>query len=119
VQGFIGVLPIFIGSCFFFSIFLFGNFRFKSSQDSLMTMFYTMQGDAVFDVLYGSAQFSVVGGFLMAYYWINFGIFIFNKVGLAQVEEGYIEMRESHAKNWLTAKNVDPGNESITDDILK
>jgi hypothetical protein len=51
-NGVLGMLPAVIGVGFFTTVYLYSIFRHKSFKEACFTMFYTMQGDTVFDTLY-------------------------------------------------------------------
>jgi len=52
-NGFVGIMPVMIGCAFYSSTMLYMQFRFKDFWNSLMTMFYIMNGDTMFDTMTG------------------------------------------------------------------
>ena len=56
-------------------------------------MFYNMQGDTVFDSLYPGAKINGFYMFFWTYFPLIFGAYIFNKIALAMVEQGYIDQK--------------------------
>ena len=85
LSGIVGVLPLAMGFCFYFNSFFFSYFRFKSPGEAMMTMFYTIQGDTVFDTVYGAHQVNLLVSLLLCFIWINLGIFVVNNISLSQV----------------------------------
>lgn len=51
-NGLMGILPVAIGIAFFTTVNLYSIFRHKTFQEAFMTMFYTMNGDTLFDALF-------------------------------------------------------------------
>jgi multisubunit Na+/H+ antiporter MnhF subunit len=78
------------------------SFRFCDFWNSLMTMFYIMQGDTMFDTMTGINQVSFFYAIIWSYLWIWFGVNVLMNIALAMVGEGYIDMKEFDKKAWLT-----------------
>jgi hypothetical protein len=51
-EGILGILPMAIGIGFFTTVNLYSIFRHKSFGEACFCMFYTMQGDTMFDVMF-------------------------------------------------------------------
>jgi len=64
-------------------------------------MFYTIQGDTVFDTLYSSAQWGYYFTLFWCYGWIQFGLFVINKQALAMTEDGYLGWKYHRQFDWL------------------
>ena len=73
-----------------------------------MTMFYIMNGDTVFDTITGINQVSFLYSLIWTYFWIWFGNNVILNITLAQVEDGYVDARNSETNEWLVKKLVDP-----------
>ena len=80
-------------------------------------MFYTMQGDTMFDVMYEAHQVSPVFMIFYILVWLNLAIYIINKIALAMVEDGYLTQRHTKEQDWLTKNITDPGLQSNFDKI--
>lgn len=51
-DGILGILPAAIGIAMFTTVNLYSIFRHKTFGAAFFTMFYTMQGDTMFDMMY-------------------------------------------------------------------
>ena len=71
-------------------------------------MFYIMNGDTVFDTITGINQVSFLYSLIWTYFWIWFGNNVILNITLAQVEDGYVDARNSETNEWLVKKLVDP-----------
>ena len=91
VSGLVGVLPVIIGIAFFTGIVLNDIFRFNSVFESAFTMFYCMNGDTMFDTIFGAHQLNPGFTLFYVFVWCNFSIIVISQIALAQVEDGYIE----------------------------
>lgn len=107
-NGLAGIAPVAIGIAMFSTTILFYQFRFKDFPNALMTMFYIMNGDTVFDTITGINQVSFLYTLIWTYFWIWFGNNVIMNITLAQVEDGYVDARNSETNEWLVKKLVDP-----------
>jgi hypothetical protein len=102
LNGIFGVMPIFCGLAVYSSTILYSQFRFKDAFNAGFTMFYVSQGDTVFDTITGINQVSYFFTVVWSFLWIWFGCNIVMNVTLAQVEHGYLEMKNFNKNKWLT-----------------
>lgn len=64
-----------------------------------------MQGDSFFDSGTSSNQVSVLFSIFFYFIWANFfGIFVIMNVTLAQVEDGYVNMKNLNDFDFITKK---------------
>lgn len=52
-QGLIGISPVMFGVAYYSTTVMFYHFKFMDMPNSLMTMFYIMNGDTLFDTVEG------------------------------------------------------------------
>ena len=116
-NGLIGIMPVMIGAAFYTTTVLYSQFRFKDFPTALMTQFYVMNGDTLFDTITGANQISFFYCLLWTYLWVWFGNNIIMNITLAQVEAGYLHMKSFDENKWLTKQIKDPGYQDIEDEI--
>lgn len=78
-----GVAPVFCGLGFLYTTILYSHFKFIDFPNSLMTLFYIMLGDTLFDTTEGINQVNVFYTFMLTYAWIWFGNNIIMNITLA------------------------------------
>ena len=100
-NGFVGVLPIALGICFYATTQFYMLFRFNSVEASQFTMFYTILGDTFFDTLYGCYHVNIIFTVFFAIVWLNYGIFVIHQCSLATVEDGYLTQKWMTRHDWL------------------
>lgn len=105
----VGIAPIVIGWAMYMTTVLYESFRFMDCYSAMFTMFYTIQGDTVFDVYFGIVQINFIQSVIWGWLWLYFGTFVINKIALAMVEEGYLTNKYRLQFDWLTKKTRDPG----------
>ena len=89
-NGVLGILPAAIGIAFFTTVNLYSIFRHKTFGEAFFTMFYTMNGDTMFDAMFEAHQVSPAFMLFYILIWLNLAIYIINKLALAMVEDGYL-----------------------------
>jgi hypothetical protein len=82
-NGILGIAPVMIGLAMFSTTVLFYQFRFKDFPNAMMTMFYIMNGDTMFDTITGINQVSALYTFIWTYFWIWFGANVIMNITLA------------------------------------
>jgi hypothetical protein len=90
-NGLVGIAPVAVGMAMFSTTILFYQFRFKDFPNALMTMFYIMNGDTMFDTITGINQVSFLYTLVFTYFWIWFGNNVVMNITLAMVEDGYVD----------------------------
>ena len=105
-YGFIGILPFVIGLAIIITVFLYGNFRFKTVETSLFALFYCMNGDTYFDTGTAALLQNQIMAFFFYFLMLNYMLFGVNKVTLAIVEEGYLTSKDQTSLDWIAKRNV-------------
>ena len=99
--GIVSMFPLFIGVAYMSTTQLYMFFRFRDVTYAAMTMWYNMQGDTVFDTLLPGSAVNL----LYISFWCAFPLFflsyIFNKIALAMVEDGYLKHKYRRQFDWL------------------
>jgi len=90
---------------------MYAQFRFRDSTNAMMTMFYIMNGDTMFDTITGIRQVSPALTFIWSYLWIWFGNNVIVNITLAMVEDGYLEQKNHGKDDWLIKNTVDPADD--------
>jgi len=83
LNGIVGVLPVMIGIAFLSGVMLNNIFRFNSVYESMFTMYYVMNGDTMFDTLFGAHQVSPLFTIFFVCIWCNFSIQVISQIALA------------------------------------
>lgn len=82
-NGLLGIAPFMIGIAMLSTTVLFYQFRFKDFPNSMMTMFYIMNGDTMWDTILCIDQVSFLYTLLWTYFWIFFGYNVVMNITLA------------------------------------
>lgn len=91
MYSFVGIIPLAFGLAYYHSIVMSSFFRMKDFSTALFTMYYYMNGDASFDVLYGADQVNKSWTFFSLLVWLWFGNNVITNITLAIVEHGYLD----------------------------
>ena len=62
----------------------------------------------MFDTITGINQVSFLFTLVWTYIWVWFGNNVIMNITLAQVEDGYVDQKNSETNEWLVKKLVDP-----------
>lgn len=100
-EGIIGLMPIFMGFSTIAFVTMNIDFRFRSTSVALFTLFYNCNGDTLFDTLYAANTWNPLMTFIWAYAAVQFTLFVFLKLSLAMIEEGYIFYRTKRQFDWI------------------
>ena len=102
-----------IGLAFVITVFLYGNFRFKTVEASLFALFHCMNGDTYFDTGTAALLQNQVMAFFFYFFMLNYMLFGVYKVTLAIVEEGYLTSKDQTSLDWVAKRNVkDPSKQT-------
>lgn len=100
-TGIIGLLPLFIGFGFAATTQFYMDFRFRDATTSVFTLFYNCNGDTLFDTLFVCNMWNPAFTFIWAYAAVQIALFVFMKISLAIIEEGYVYHRTKRQFDWI------------------
>lgn len=109
-NGSVGLLPLLIGFSFLASTSLYMNFRFKDPCAACFVIMYNMNGDTLFDTIYGSLQWSKFFTMVWSYFAVVFASFVYIKITLAMIEDGYVFNKYKRQFDWLFHPEKEIGN---------
>ena len=87
---------------------LYSHFRTQDLSSSLFVMFYAMNGDALFDVIYAFNQINSFFTLVFTIVWVMIGFYMIIQLTLAIVEQGFLEAKYAQNYDFLSKNAIDP-----------